>query len=650
MPTEQDVKFSDYIRGLPAATESDLSSGNNMPIVSASEVKKMGGENVAKGSAVDGFFLLNEIESKENGFLNADGTIATSTTRGVTDYIDVEGYTKLDVLSGVASIYLSQFTFACLYDENKEFVSALKWTSAIENVQGMIIIPINVKYIRFTLGVKSTNAKVNFIGGKNLRVVNEKNEAIKEWCAIVCEESPFEFGFLNSNGTIASSTGRAITDFISVDGVEKISILGGVAAINSAQNTFACLYDENKNFISALKWTSAAENVLTEIKISSSVKFVRFTIVNASSKAVLKIVGKNNGKKVSTELTSLENLFVVYGAEKKAASVENGFLNADGTIETSASRGVTDYISIDGVEKLKIIYGVASIYSSQFTYACLYDENKNFISALKWASAIENVVTEIKLQSKAKYIRFTISKNTSNAVFALQSKEGLFDQLANVNKYKVCKNFGKRFSLFGGSLTYNFVHTYGISEKWLSSLGIHDFKFYGVGGAGFSNAQSNNIQNQVTNANSASDVWILWCSGNDYYGQYEIGTSKDYTSDDNYDESKRATQCGGMNYCIKKIYEKNPLATIVILTSLPIFQSRNGWIKESISGTKTLNDYVNAQKEVAARWGIPCLDQFSFCGFNEINYTQYFMEDKGHVTDVGYNAVVDKQIDFLSNA
>lgn len=45
-------KFSDYVRGLPAASESDLSAGNNMPIVSASEIKKMGGENVGKGSVV----------------------------------------------------------------------------------------------------------------------------------------------------------------------------------------------------------------------------------------------------------------------------------------------------------------------------------------------------------------------------------------------------------------------------------------------------------------------------------------------------------------------------------------------------------------------------------------------------------------------
>lgn len=59
MPTQQDVKFSDYIRGLPAASESDLFSGNNFPFVTPDSLKKMGGENVAKASVV-GLFESEE--------------------------------------------------------------------------------------------------------------------------------------------------------------------------------------------------------------------------------------------------------------------------------------------------------------------------------------------------------------------------------------------------------------------------------------------------------------------------------------------------------------------------------------------------------------------------------------------------------------
>lgn len=53
MPIYEDKSFKDYVNSLPAATENDLAAGNNMPIVSASEIKKMGGDNVAKAGDVE---------------------------------------------------------------------------------------------------------------------------------------------------------------------------------------------------------------------------------------------------------------------------------------------------------------------------------------------------------------------------------------------------------------------------------------------------------------------------------------------------------------------------------------------------------------------------------------------------------------------
>lgn len=44
-------KFSDYIRSLPAASGADLAAGNNMPIVSPSEIKKMGGDDLLQSAA-----------------------------------------------------------------------------------------------------------------------------------------------------------------------------------------------------------------------------------------------------------------------------------------------------------------------------------------------------------------------------------------------------------------------------------------------------------------------------------------------------------------------------------------------------------------------------------------------------------------------
>lgn len=76
MPIYEDKSFKDYINSLPAATENDLSAGNNMPVVSASDIKKMGGENVEKKSyaikdnvaAIDGGYFRSKLFSSDSAF------------------------------------------------------------------------------------------------------------------------------------------------------------------------------------------------------------------------------------------------------------------------------------------------------------------------------------------------------------------------------------------------------------------------------------------------------------------------------------------------------------------------------------------------------------------------------------------------------
>lgn len=64
MPTEQDVKFSDFIRGLPAASEADLAAGNNMPLVLASGVNKLPAELVIAG---DGSLRFSSLDFRQYG-------------------------------------------------------------------------------------------------------------------------------------------------------------------------------------------------------------------------------------------------------------------------------------------------------------------------------------------------------------------------------------------------------------------------------------------------------------------------------------------------------------------------------------------------------------------------------------------------------
>lgn len=215
--------------------------------------------------------------------------------------------------------------------------------------------------------------------------------------------------------------------------------------------------------------------------------------------------------------------------------------------------------------------------------------------------------------------------------------------------YRGSKNFGKRIAVFGGSLSVNKESDIA-KQRWADQL-CAEVVTYGVGGAGFSLQQGYSLQKQVDTA-GVYDIYVLWASTNDFTNNRECGSWKDYTAADGFDESRLDTQCGGINYCIKTLMEKNPQAEIYFFTSFRYFGREGGYNPFSDDVNETgLNfaDYVQAQKDCCAHYGIPVLDQFSFQGINEFNYTLYYLRDRLHLNEDGYARLAPAQVDFLAN-
>ena len=174
---------------------------------------------------------------------------------------------------------------------------------------------------------------------------------------------------------------------------------------------------------------------------------------------------------------------------------------------------------------------------------------------------------------------------------------------------------------------------------------------YGVGGAGFSSMQGYSIQRQVDTA-GVHDVYVLWASTNDFNGGRECGSWQDYTELDGYDESRLATQCGGINYCILALRRKNPQARIYFFTSLRFFRRDSGHNPYSTDVNATgLNfaDYVKAQIECCRYHGVPVLDQFSLQDIDEHNFETFYLPDKLHMNADGYRRIGPVQAAFLAN-
>ena len=171
--------------------------------------------------------------------------------------------------------------------------------------------------------------------------------------------------------------------------------------------------------------------------------------------------------------------------------------------------------------------------------------------------------------------------------------------------YKGHKNYGKTIAVFGGSLSVN-KESDAAKQLWANLLNA-EVTTYGVGGAGFSSQQGYTLQQQVEDA-GVYDVYVLWASTNDYTNSRECGTWKDYTALDGYDKSKLTTQCGGINYCIKTLLEKNPDAEIYFFTSLRFFgvdAGHNPFSTEPNKTGKTFADYIEGQKACCAYYGFP---------------------------------------------
>ena len=222
------------------------------------------------------------------------------------------------------------------------------------------------------------------------------------------------------------------------------------------------------------------------------------------------------------------------------------------------------------------------------------------------------------------------------------------DSIAAASPYRASGNFGKRIAVFGGSLSVN-AESDVAKQMWADLLGA-TVDTYGVPGAGFSSTAGYSIQKQVDTA-GVYDVYVLWASTNDFTKNRECGTWRDYTEADGYDESKLTTQCGGINYCIRKLMEKNPRAKIYFFTGLRYFRRPAGYDPFSGETNDTgLNfaSYVQAQKDCCLHYGIPVLDQFASQGINVFNFQLYYKKDKLHLNREGYRRIGPVQAAFLA--
>lgn len=271
---------------------------------------------------------------------------------------------------------------------------------------------------------------------------------------------------------------------------------------------------------------------------------------------------------------------------------------------------------------------------------------------------------EISIPNDANYL-IVDAAGTDSQFWAPSIK--LVEDITGVEERLDFQNKGKSIAIFGGSWAANGINT--IAPIWKKILHTDKVDNYAMGGAGFAGAQvsgAKSIPQQVDElcADDAElyDVYVLWASSNDFATPtvgIKIGTRDWYTDADEYDETHKVSQCGGINYCIKKLSEKNPQAQIVFFSSCPIFNVREGYdttTKKNITANDgsvikgSFADYIAGQRDCCDRFHIPFLDQWNMLGINEYNKLAYFPStDLRHMNVYGYTRLAYKQAEWLKN-
>lgn len=208
-------------------------------------------------------------------------------------------------------------------------------------------------------------------------------------------------------------------------------------------------------------------------------------------------------------------------------------------------------------------------------------------------------------------------------------------------------NYGKTVAVFGGSLSCN-AESQAAKFMWRKYLGL-SVTTYGRSGYGFSSLQGS-IQDQVRSAKK-HDIFILWCSTNDYTTSRAAGWPSDYTDADGYNKEKLVTQCGGINYCIKYLRDHFPGSKIYVFSSLPYFETEIGYKRLCMQRNDTGMNfymYVQYQKRCAQQQGVPYLDQFSLPELTEAKVSVYYKPDRVHLTAAGYANIAPRQLLFLA--
>ena len=300
----------------------------------------------------------------------------------------------------------------------------------------------------------------------------------------------------------------------------------------------------------------------------------------------------------------------------------SGFVGVDGTHYESDTYSASNFIPvISGLD----YYGEGAGLPMRFVTA--YDENKNALGS----SGVSESTFLYTVPAGVSFIRVTCNTQTINE-FQLEqnsvktSYEPFGYRRASVDQYR--KEYpwaGYRLTTYGDSLT--------AQNRWQPTVAsktgaIHTNK--GVGGSRITGADGSTTAicqtARINTIGTGEHIVIALGGTNDWAQSVPIGNITD--------SDPLSTFYGGLNRLYLNLTTRLPEARLFAGTppysEFIDFASR-GWVDGVTNNAgHTIDDYAEAVRIAANKWGLPVVDFNAECGWNDVNVTTY-VEDDGNL-------------------
>lgn len=474
---------------------------------------------------------------------------------------------------------------------------------------------------------------------------------------------------LLSAGNIIYNLANGVTDFMEVIPNQYYSL-----PFNGAD--MGCLYDSNKIRISGITFVSG-----TTFKTSLIARYIRLNVNLTNAESItyidkyMVITGKTYPtQKVEYGAKGFNFLVGEYQIKEKSLTKKHfkeitnifdklklttGYIDSTGAILASTSLSHSDFIPLE-TNKTYSIPLLGSVPGG------FYDINKVWVAAIPANPFIVpsniafmmvnvNIIDPTNVIHKDKYMVINDSIYPNKYVpFNIPFSSYLLDAYIPP---KNSKWNGKLIYAFGDSITWYDGNPFGNAhiESGIMAKGYLSYmrdelgatvNNYGISGGTIQSHIATSIKSKsfvtvdVVTINGGANDWATTSS------PPPLGTIAPIASAFNI-----ATTYGALQSAVEYILTSNPKIKIYFITPI------RGYLKPEstnpLKGQELPESYTNMFKEVGELYGIPVCDLFNQCGFNKLNYSNWYgdigaLGDRYiHLINLGYKRMAEILISFL---